>query len=341
MAPKQNISKPVSASVVSTAAKNKRSNGDSYGTNRADTKRRKGDDGSPIAPDNSSDKSLQGVKRQMAMDDNNNSSPLAPAVPAKKTKSASSPTSSIIKVTIEGDGQDPNADISIDNVVSTANFKRKLSKDNMYRINSQCWNVTWNEGKSKPHVKGTPGNALTMGIRDETNGRSIRASVAIYGSGKIVCRGAKSVADSKRAVRICGRHVQKVLKESDTRLGLRPIQVFDFKVVNIAAHLKTNGNFDMKGVTDQLKVEARRNCKVEWPFENPNSETDGLATAKYSEENVQRLKSKRGAIQSTTAMLQQNGHVSIMGAKDMDSLYRICNKIKTAIQQNQVVKAIK
>ena len=71
----------------------------------------------------------------------------------------------------------------------------------------------------------------------------------------------------------------------------------------------------MEGVTDQLKVGAERNCKVEWPFENPNSETDGLATAKYSEGNVQRSKSKRGAIQSTTAMLQQNGHVSIMGAK--------------------------
>jgi len=293
MAPKQNISKPVSAPVVSTAAKTKRSNGDSNGTNRADTKRRKGDDGSPIAPDNSSDNSSN------------------------------------------------NADISIDNVVSTANFHRKLSNEEMYRINSQCWNVTWNEGKSKPHVKGTPGNALTMGIRDETNGRSIRASVVIYKSGKIVCRGAKSVADSKRAVRICGRHVQKVLEESDTRLGLRPIQVYDFKVVNIAAHLKTNGNFNMEGVTDQLKVGARTNCKVEWPFENPNNETDGLATAKYSEENVEGLKSKRGPIQSTTAMLQQNGHVSIMGAKDMDSLYRICNKIKTAIQQNQVVKAIK
>ena len=71
MAPKQIISKPVSASLVSTAAKKKRSNGDSYGTNRADTKRRKGDDGSRIAPDNSSDKSLQGAKRPMAMDENN------------------------------------------------------------------------------------------------------------------------------------------------------------------------------------------------------------------------------------------------------------------------------
>ena len=240
------------------------------GTNRADTKRRKGDDGSPIAPDDSSDNASN------------------------------------------------NADISIDNVVSTANFKRKLSNDDMYRINSQCWNVTWNEGTSKPHVKGTPCNALTMGIRDETNGRSFRASLAIYESGKIVCRGAKSVADSKRAIRICVRHVQKVLEESDTRLGLRPIQVYDFKVVNIAAHFKTNGNFSMEGVTDQLKVGARKNCKVEWPFENPNRETDGLATAKYSEENVQRWKSKRGAIQCTTAMVQQKGHV---GAKDMDSLY--------------------
>jgi len=97
MAPKQNISKPVSASVVLTAAKKKRSNGDSYGTNRADTKRRKGDDGSRIALDNASDKSLQGVKRPMAMDDNSNTPSLSPAVPAKKTKSASSPTS-IIKV---------------------------------------------------------------------------------------------------------------------------------------------------------------------------------------------------------------------------------------------------
>ena len=41
-------------------------------------------------------------------------------------------------------------------------------------------------------------------------------------------------------------------------------------------------------------------------------------TAKYSEENDQRLKSKRGPIQCTTAMVQQNGRVSIMGAKDMD-----------------------
>lgn len=248
------------------------------------------------------------------------------------------------EMTIKDVELEDNTDISIDNVISTADFQCTFNNDDMYLINSECWNVTWNETKNRPHVKGTPGNALTIGIRDETRGRNIRASVTVYKSGKVVCRGAKSVADSERAIRICGRHIQKVLgKGGKHRTGtgsnqrLREIQVHKFKVVNIAAHFVKKENFDMKGVSDQLKEGANRHIKVEWPCENPNNETDGLETAKYSEKNIQGLKSKRKQIQATTAMVHKYGFVSIMGAKDIDTLYRICNKIKNAIQQNLVL----
>jgi TATA-box binding protein (TBP) (component of TFIID and TFIIIB) len=176
-------------------------------------------------------------------------------------------------------------DVQVNNVVSTANLNCRFSNADMKLLNSELWNVTWNEGKCKPNIKGTPGNAMTVSIRDETKGRNIRAFVFVYKSGKFVCHGAKSVADSKRAIRIC--------------------------VV-----------------------------EVEWPFENPHTETNGLETAKYSELNEKQLKSKRGRIQTTTAMVQKNGFVSIMGAKDMDSLNRICDKIKIAFQHNPAVSKL-
>ena len=71
IAHKQIFSKPVSASVVATSTKTYCSCYNSYGMNLADTKRRKGNDGSRIASHCSVDKRLKGVKRQTSMDDNN------------------------------------------------------------------------------------------------------------------------------------------------------------------------------------------------------------------------------------------------------------------------------
>ncbi|KAE8283783.1 TATA box-binding protein-like protein 2 [Larimichthys crocea] len=108
--------------------------------------------------------------------------------------------------------QEPETIPQIQNVISTVKLGCCLD---LQSIACKVWNV---EYKPKAY------KSLVMRIREP------RSTAIIYKSGSVVCTGAKSVEDSRRAARRFARIVQK--------LGL-PVCFLKFKIQNMVASCKT------------------------------------------------------------------------------------------------------
>jgi transcription initiation factor TFIID TATA-box-binding protein len=124
--------------------------------------------------------------------------------------------------------------------------------------------------------------------------RSPKTTILLFGSGKIVCTGAKSIVDNKKGGRRAARIVQKIYKRHKSQTK---IKFLDYKVQNIVASFSVPYKIDLLA----LNIEKYKNS-----FYDPTI-FPGLKFNPFKSEK-------------TTVLIFISGKVVITGLKDYDKV---------------------
>ena len=191
--------------------------------------------------------------------------------------------------------------IAVTNVVSTVNLGLKLNLD---FIDLFLKNVIYKKGSKK----------LTMKIKEP------KATAIIYNTGKLICTGATSEEDSRKAAKIFA----KIIKAHGY-----DVQFNDYKVDNISAIIELKFEISLKQLNDYLY--SKHNISTEYKKDNVYYNPEIFSGLIYPMENPK-----------LTAFIFSSGQINFVGAKErkdidkaLEYIYPLVVKFKKENKENE------
>ena len=171
--------------------------------------------------------------------------------------------------------------IAVTNVVTTVNLGLKLNLD---FIDLFLKNVIYKKGSKK----------LTMKIKEP------KATAIIYNTGKLICTGATSEEDSRKAAKIFA----KIIKAHGY-----DVQFNDYKIDNISATIELKFEISLKQLNDYLY--SKHNISTEYKKDNVYYNPEIFSGLIYPMENPK-----------LTAFILTSGKINFVGAKERKDIYK-------------------
>ena len=171
--------------------------------------------------------------------------------------------------------------IAVTNIVSTVNLGLKLNLD---FIDLFLKNVIYKKGSKK----------LTMKIKEP------KATAIIYNTGKLICTGATSEEDSRKATKIFA----KIIKAHGY-----DVQFNDYKIDNISATIELKFEISLKQLNDYLY--SKHNISTEYKKDNVYYNPEIFSGLIYPMENPK-----------LTAFIFSSGKINFVGAKERNNIYK-------------------
>ena len=191
--------------------------------------------------------------------------------------------------------------ITITKVVSTVNLGLKLNLD---FIDLFLKNVSYKKGSKK----------LTMKIKEP------KATAIIYNAGKLICTGATSEEDSRKAAKIFA----KIIKAHGY-----DVQFNDYKIDNISATIELKFEISLKQLNDYLY--SNHNISTEYKKDNVYYNPEIFSGLIYPMENPK-----------LTAFIFSSGQINFVGAKErkdidkaLEYIYPLVAKFKMENKENE------